>query len=53
MYLEYTGYLLFDETQIADAVNNADINFRKAFLTLIDGPDPFDAEYIDPYNNYF
>ena len=53
MYLEYLGYLGFDETQIADAVNDADLDFRKAFLTLTGGPDPSDAEYIDLYNNYF
>ena len=53
MYLEYLGYLGFDETQIADAINDADLDIRKAFLTLTGGPDPFDAEYIDPYNNYF
>ena len=52
MYLEYLGYLGFDETQIADAVNDPD-DFRKAFITLTGGPDPFDVEYINPYNNYF
>ena len=45
-------HLGFDETQIADAVNDADLEFCKAFLTLTGGPDPFYAEYIDPYNKY-
>ena len=53
MYLEYLGFLGFDETQIADTVNEYDLDFRKAFLALTGGPDPFDVEYIHPYDNYF
>ena len=52
MYLEYLGFLGFDEVQIANAVNYADLDIRKVFLMLTVGPDPFEADYIDPNHNY-
>ena len=48
-----SGFCITDETQITDDVNNAELDFRKALLALTCGPDPFDAEYSDFYNNYF